>query len=117
MMAAEAFARPSPPELLHGAVVIEWPEPSAVHDWPATLDGRKVAIHDAGTGRQIFTVTGVTVTAALSGITEAEVTLYTDLQGTPILDAAERPVPDGTIKTGTFRVRVAGMRVRDAAVA
>lgn len=114
-MTAEAFPRAG--ELLHGAVVIEWPAPSPVHDWPATLDGRQVTIHDAGTGHRIFTVTGVTVTAGLNGITEAEVTLYTDLRGTPILDAAERPVPDGKIKTGTFRVRVAGMRVRDAPVA
>lgn len=114
-MAAEAF--PSPAERLHGAIIIEWPEPTAGHDWPATLDGRKVTIRDAGTGRQIFTLTGVTITANLSGLTEAEVTLYTTLDGFPIVDAGERPVPDGNIRTGVFRVRVAGMRVRDAAVA
>ena len=39
-MTAEAFPRAG--ELLHGAVVIEWPAPSPVHDWPATLDGRQV---------------------------------------------------------------------------
>jgi hypothetical protein len=110
-MTAEAFAR-STPERLHGAVIIEWPQPSAVSDWPATLDSRRVTIHDAGTGAEIFTLTGVTVTAGLSGITEAEVTLYTTPDGSPITDAAERPVPDGTTGTGTFRVRVAGMRVR-----
>jgi hypothetical protein len=40
------------------------------------------------------------------------VTLYTSLDGTPLLDLEQRPAPDGKIRTGTFRVRVAGMRVR-----
>ena len=109
-MAAETFPRTG--ERLHGGVIIEWPEPSTAHDWPGTLDGCLVSVFDAGTGAQIFTVTAFTVRVHLNGVIEAEVTLYTDLDGTPLLNLTERPVPDGKIKTGTFRVRVAGMRVR-----
>ena len=110
-MTAEAF--PRTPERLNGAVIIEWPGPDARHDWPGTLDGRQVTVRDAGTEAEIFTVTGVTVRADLRGATDAELVLYTDLDGRPLLGLGERPVPDGRIRTGTFRVQVAGMRVRD----
>jgi len=111
-MAAEAF--PSAAERLHGAVIIEWPPPAGRHDWPGTLDGRRVTVRDAGTETVIYTAAGVTVTAYLSGVTEAEMVLYTDLDGRPLLELGERPVADGTVKTGTFRVQVAGMRIREA---
>ena len=111
-MAAEAFT--PAPERLHGAIIIEWPAPSASHDWPDTMDGRQVTVRDAGTGARIFTATGITVHADLRGATDAELVLYTGLDGTPLLDLAERPAADGRIKTGAFLVRVAGMRVREA---
>ena len=111
MMAAEAFGRTTP-ERLNGAVIIEWPESATSHDWPGTLDGRHVTIRDAGTETLIRTVTGVTIHADLRGNVDAEMTLYTSLDGTPLLNLEQRPVADGKIRTGTFRVRVAAMRVR-----
>ena len=93
-------------------MIIEWPEPDPQHDWPGILDGRHVTIRDAGTGTVIHTVTGVTIHADLRGNVDAEMTLYTGLDGTPLLNLEQRPVADGRISTGTFRVRVAGMRVR-----
>jgi hypothetical protein len=80
------------------------------------MAGYKVAITDATTGEQIFTVTGITVHlhADARGLIWADLEMFAGrdgkplLSGTPILD----PGPDGgEILTGVFPFLVSGMRV------
>ena len=96
-MTAEAF--PPAPERLHGAVIIEWPQPDPQHDWHGELNSALVTVYDAGTGVKI-PVRNVEVTARTGSVVTAELTVTAEAGG---------PVP-----AGTFRVQVAGMRVREA---
>lgn len=97
-----------------GVIVIEWPPPgggpySAMAGWPV------VVITDAATGRPVTTCShaDITVHADVSQLVTADLTLFTDADGEPILDG--EPALDGKeVRTGVFPFLVAGMKVRQA---
>jgi hypothetical protein len=96
-----------------GTVIIEWPAPAR----PGTgvLPGWKVAIYDASApdaaeSKLITTVMRVAVHASAQTIIEADVTMFADEDGNPVLDGAP-VVKDGDIVTATFPFLVAEMRI------
>lgn len=104
-------AETAPP--YRGAIVIEWP-PAAGSSPYAVMIGRLVTITDAVTGKLITTCTSadITVHADADAIVTADLVLFADEQGEPLLDGM--PELDGEeIRTGTFPFRVAEMRVRE----
>jgi hypothetical protein len=97
------------PEPFRGTVIIEWPAPVGPLPYSALL-GRAAAVTDAVTGKPITTCSGITVRAVVDEIVTAELTLFADADGNPVLDG--KPVlGDGEILTGTFPFAVAAMRV------
>ena len=113
----------------HGRVIIEWPAP---HERRPVLPGWGCSIFDAETGKQIVTVSrikvpGVQVTADAESVFVAELTMFADEDGKPVLFPDEHPSlrdrlgptrvfvdDDGNVRTGTFLFLVAEMRVRGA---
>lgn len=99
-----------------GAVILEWPAPP--EHGAGGIRGPHVAVYDALTGdraqpRAITTVTGISVRVNMTSVVTADLTMFTDEAGEPILDGP--PVlKDMAILTGTFRYHVAGMRIRQA---
>lgn len=97
-----------------GVIIIEWPPPgggpySAMAGWP-------VVITDAATGKPVRTCSraDITVHVDVNRLVTADLTLFADAAGEPILDG--QPVLDGKeTRTGVFPFLVAGMKVRDAA--
>lgn len=106
---------PSPaaePEPFRGVIIIEWPAPFGASPYSA-LSGWHCAVTDAVTGKPVTTCSRITVRADVNEIVTADLTLFADADGNPVLDGD--PVPgDGEILTGTFTYAVAGMRVRGA---
>lgn len=100
------------PDQYRGVIVIEWPEPIGPGPYSA-LNGRLVAITDAVTGKPVTTCTRMMVRADVQEIVTADLALYADADGNPVLDG--EPVLDPTgreVLTGTFPFAVAEMRVR-----
>jgi len=102
------------PAQFDGTVAVTWPRPrgGAVHGW-------EVGLTDAATGEPVTTVTGFTarIHAAAFGLVWAELTMFADGDGRPLL--AGHPVPDpdggeGGVLTGTFAFLVTEMRVAPA---
>lgn len=98
-----------PPETFAGRLVIIWPKASgpAVH-------GNLIAFIDADSGDPIVTITDLTVHVDLYAPVVAEVAMFADADGKPLLGAHAMPVPDAdgkAYRTGTFRWLVAEMRV------
>jgi hypothetical protein len=98
-----------PSETFAGRLIIVWPKPGgpAVH-------GNLVAFIDADSGDPIVTITDLTVHVDLYAPAVAEVAMYADADGKPLLGAHAMPVraADGkAYRTGTFRWLVAEMRV------
>jgi hypothetical protein len=112
---------PETPAEFAGAIGIEWPAGDIAA--MRILPGYRVAPYDAD--GPITTVESFTLIAHASatGIIWAEVTLFTDAAGRPVLrDDPDRPagerVPwltgDGELRTGTFPFLVTSMRVRES---
>ena len=100
------------PEQYRGVIIIEWPPPTGAGPYSA-LAGPLVVITDAVTGKPITTCSHLTVHADVAELVTAELTLFADADGEPILDGM--PVlGDGWILTGTFPFMVAAMKVRQA---
>lgn len=94
-----------------GVVVIEWPATVGTGPYAVML-GRLLKISDAVTGKLITTCThaDITVHADACALVTADLTLFADEQGEPLLDG--KPVLDGKeVRTGTFPFLVAEMRV------
>jgi len=98
------------PSQFDGTMIVTWPRPRAgmVHGWD-------VSLADAATGDPITTVTGFTtrIHAVAGDLVWAEVTMFADAEGRPLLSG--RPVLDpgpegGEILTGTFAFLVTEMR-------
>lgn len=101
---------PGPP--YRGLVVIEWPAPTGGSVYACML-GQCVRVTDAVTGKPITTCTDMVVHADITALVTADLTLFTDADGEPLLEG--EPVMDGReIRTGTFPFVVAEMRVRHA---
>jgi hypothetical protein len=105
-------AEAAPP--YRGVIVIEWPAAAGTGPY-ACMIGAKVAISDAVTGKPVVTCSSadITVHADANALVTADLTLFADEDGEPVLDG--EPVPDGEgSRTGTFPFVVAEMRVRTA---
>jgi hypothetical protein len=100
------------PQEFAGSVVIEWPcaRPGSALIGSLT----KISAED---GTPILTVTSLTLHCAADDIAWAELTMFADPDGNPVLDAGPGPLakvhagPDGEILTGTFPFLVTEMRV------
>lgn len=100
------------PEPYRGVIAIEWPAPVGTGPYSA-VSGRSVSIADAVSGKPVTTCSRLTVRADVAEIVTADLILFADADGNPVLDGA--PVPgDDEILTGTFTFVVAEMRVRQA---
>ena len=108
--AADDWAtEPGPP--YRGVVAIEWPAPAGGSVYACML-GRGVKISDAVTGKLITTCThaDITVHADANALVTADLTLFADADGEPLLDGT--PEVDGEeIRTATFPFLVSEMRV------
>jgi hypothetical protein len=101
---------PGPP--YRGLVSIEWPAPAGSSPYACML-GRGVKLSDAVTGKLITTCSDITVYADAGALVTADLILFADEDGEPLLDG--KPVLDGEgFRTGTFPFVVAEMRVRHA---
>jgi hypothetical protein len=99
------------PSEFAGTCIITWPRPSGTG---GVLAGWGVAITDAATGEQIFAVTGITVHlhADAKGLIWADLEMFADRDGKPLLSGTPILGPDGgEILTGVFPFLVSGMRV------
>lgn len=107
---AEDWAmEPGPP--YRGLISIEWPAPAGSSPYACML-GRGVKIADAVTGRLITTCSEVTVHADAGALVTADLMLFTDEDGEPLLEG--KPVlGDGGFRTDVFPFVVAVMRVRE----
>lgn len=96
-----------------GVIVIEWPPPIGGGPHGAML-GKLISITDAMTGELITAcpAADVVVHADVDYLITADLTLYTDADGQPILRLSA--VPDEGAATGVFPFLVAGMKVRQA---
>lgn len=108
----------------YGAVIIEWPAPKQV-DPDRPLAGWGCSILDAGTGKQITTVEKISIPAVTADATNfitADLTMFADEDGLPVLFPEPSPGKPGSVKifldadgkprAGTFPFLVAEMRVR-----
>lgn len=102
-----------------GHVIVEWPP--VRRDQPRPLAAWGCAIFDAETGEPIATAGKITIPAVTADVRDfitCELTMFADRDGMPVLfpDGAGKFAvwtdDDGSIRTGTFRFYVAGMRVR-----
>ena len=104
------------PLAYRGAIVIEWPK-AAPHGVGA-IAGRMVSVYDAFTGgepgpKPITTVSEIALRVSADEIVTADLTMFADEAGDPILDG--EPVRDGDgFRTGVFPFLVSEMRVRHA---
>jgi len=112
----EALRAPAEGAQYRGAIVIEWPR-AAPHGVGAII-GRMVSVYDAFTGSEpgpkpISTVSEIALRVSVDEIVTADLTMFADEAGNPILDG--EPVPDGDgFRTGVFPFLVSEMRVRHA---
>lgn len=96
-----------------GAVVIEWPAAAGSSPY-AVMIGRRVKITDAVTGKPVTAcwAADITVHADACALVTADLTLFADADGEPLLDGM--PVLDGEeVRTATFPFLVAEMRVAE----
>jgi hypothetical protein len=108
--AVEDTTEDAPP--YRGVVIIEWP--ASVGTGPyACMVGHAITITDAVTGKLITTCTSsdVTVHADANSLVTANLTLFADADGEPLLEGGP-VIGDEEILTGTFPFLVAEMRVR-----
>ena len=109
--AAEDWAmEPGPP--YRGLVVIEWPAPTGGSVYACML-GWGVKVTDAATGKLITTCSHVAVHADAGALVTADLTLFADEDGEPVLEG-EPVLRDGEALTGAFPFVVSEMRVRQA---
>ena len=100
------------PDDYQGVIIIEWPTAYGASPYSA-IAGHKIEISDALTGKPIRTCTAVTVRADMERLVTADLTMFADEAGEPILDG--EPVRDGDgFRTGVFPFLVSEMRVRHA---
>ena len=94
------------PEKFAGRVIIEWPPSGRA----GILLGWHVQITDADTGKPITTVTSLAVLhAEAEGIVWADLTMFADEDGAPVLDGVP-PLRDGEVILSAFPFEVAEMR-------
>ena|SRR5579872_846627 len=102
-----------------GLVIVEWP---AAVPGPRPMVSWKVALIDAASGDRILTAERVVIRADASSFVTAELTMFADDEGRPVLfpeaspDNRAGPVKvyldeHGKVRTGTFPFLVAEMRV------
>ena len=95
-----------------GVIAIEWPAATRPGPYGAMI-GRMTAVTDLVTGNEIRTCTGITVHVDMERLVTADLTLFTDADGEPVLDG--EPVVDaerGGFRTGVFPFLVGEMRVK-----
>ncbi len=96
-----------------GVIAIEWPAATRPGPYGAMI-GRMTAVTDLVTGKEIRTCTGITVNVDMDRLVTADLTLFADADGEPILDGepvlldAER----GEFRTAVFPFLVGEMRVK-----
>jgi hypothetical protein len=123
-----------PERRYYGYVIIEWPAPRGKDGDPRVMPGWGCSIFDAVTGRQISTVEKLAipaVTADAQGWVIADLVMFADDKGMPLLFPERIPDPqgrpghigsericlddEGKVRTGVFAFIVAEMRVRGSA--
>jgi len=111
LFAEEDPAREAAPPY-RGVIIIEWPAPFGASPYSA-MTGHAVEITDALTGKPVRTCLRASVAVDMEAIVTADLTLFADEDGEPLLDG--EPVLDGgEIRTALFPFVVAEMRVRHA---
>ena len=93
-----------------GAVIVEWPPATGGSPY-AAMAGWGVRVTDAVSGKLIVTCTEITVHADPGALVTADLTLFADADGEPLLEG--KSVLDGEeTRTATFPFVVSEMRVR-----
>jgi hypothetical protein len=112
---SDTFCARVMPQEFAGSVTITWPQPRS-----GSLHGWAITITDTVTGKPVSTVSGITVHlhADAGGIAWAELDMFADEDGKPILDSADPrrhnlAMRDGEIITGAFPFLVSEMRVAE----
>lgn len=98
-----------------GVIRIEWPPPGAGPY--SAMAGCRVSITDAVTGKPVTACShaDITVHADAGELVTADLTLFADADGEPLLDGDAVLNGDGTdILTGVFPFLVGEMRVRQS---
>lgn len=95
-----------------GVIRIEWP--AACNPGPyGSMVGSLLSVFDAMSGKQILTCVKAVIHADMDALVTADLTLFTDADGEPILDGEPVQDEDRTeIRTGVFPFLVGEMRVR-----
>jgi len=100
------------PDAYRGVIAIEWPPPNGASPY-SSMPGCLVSVTDALTGKPIMTCTKIIVHADAGALVTADLTMFADADGEPLLDG--EPVIDGDgFRTGVFPFLVSEMRVRHA---
>ena len=94
-----------------GVIAIEWPPPTRPGPYGA-MTGHNVAVTDLLTGKPV-TCTDIRVHADPERLVTADLTLFADADGEPVLDG-EPVAGDVGFLTGTFPFLVGEMRIRSA---
>jgi hypothetical protein len=102
------------PSEFEGAITIEWRR--AGPDGPQIMPGWHFLIRDVASGQMIPTITHLTFHAPADGAVWAELTMFRDADGRPVIaadeDLASRwVVTEDGVETAVFPFRVAGMSV------
>jgi hypothetical protein len=100
------------PDAYRGVIAIEWPPPNGASPY-SSMPGCLVSVTDALTGKPIMTCTKIIVHADAGALVTADLTMFADADGEPLLDG--EPVIDGDgFRTGVFPFLVSEMRVKNA---
>lgn len=125
----QAAGETGPVLTFEGVIIIEWGQPRPGHPGQP-LAGWKTAIFDALNGKPITTVSKIEIHVPANGLVTADLTMFTDRDGKPLMELERRPKPGGGwaqvvhlrdgdmskgIATGTFPFLVSEMRVRQPA--
>lgn len=106
----EVLTAPAEGAPYRGVIIIEWPAAHGASPY-SSMAGRKVEITDALTGKSVRTCTKIIVHADAEALVTADLTLFADADGGPLLDG--EPVTDGDgFRTGVFPFLVSEMRVK-----
>ncbi len=108
----EVLTAPAEGAAYRGVIAIEWPPPHGASPY-SSMAGSRVSVTDALTGKPIMTCTKIIVHVDAEALVTADLIMFADADGGPLLGGEPVPQGDGFV-TGAFPFLVGEMRVRQA---